>query len=316
VKRTPLGRTAASIAAGLAGVLLLAACGGGGGGGADPLSNAPADSAPADVIRVGSEQFPENQLLGEIYAQALEAKGVQVERQFAIGAREVYYPALLDGSIDVVPDYNGNLLRYVVPEATESSPEDVYAALERYFAAEEPRLRVLEQAEAENKDAFTVTRAFAEANNLTSIEDVVPLCPTIVFGGPAQFAERSYGLQGMRDNYGCEFAEFRPLDTGGPLTVAALADGTIQGADLFTTDPAIPNNDFVTLEDPRNNFPAQNVVPLINASKVTPAVEEALNGVSAALSLEDLVQLNVTLGEQTQSDADIARAWLTEKGLV
>lgn len=311
MKRTPMTRAGATIAAGMAGVLLLAACGGGGG---DPLSNAPAESAPADVIRVGSEQFPENQLLGEIYAQALEGAGVQVERQFAIGAREVYYPALLDGSIDVVPDYNGNLLRFVVPEATESSPEDVYTALE---AALPPELRLLEQAEAENKDAFTVTRAFAEQNNLTSIEDVVPLCPTITFGGPAQFAERSYGIEGMRNNYGCEFAGFQPLDTGGPLTVAALADGTIQGADLFTTDPALPANDFVTLEDPRNNFPAQNIVPLINAAKVTPEVEQALNGVSAALSLQDLVDLNLDLvAEPRRPDAEIARDWLTEKGLV
>ena len=310
MKRTPTMRAGAAVAAGMAGVLLLAACGGGG----DPLSNAPAESAPADVVRVGSEQFPENQLLGEIYAQALEGAGVQVERQFAIGAREVYYPALLDGSIDVVPDYNGNLLRFVVPEATESSPEDVYTALE---AALPPELRLLEQAEAENKDAFTVTRAFAEQNNLTSIEDVVPLCPTITFGGPAQFAERSYGIEGMRNNYGCEFAAFQPLDTGGPLTVAALADGTIQGADLFTTDPALPANDFVTLEDPRNNFPAQNIVPLINAAKVTPEVEQALNGVSAALSLQDLVDLNLDLvAEPRRPDAEIARDWLTEKGLV
>lgn len=310
MKRTPMMRVGATVAAGMAGVLLLAACG----GGADPLSNAPADSAPADVVRVGSEQFPENQLLGEIYAQALEGAGVQVERQFAIGAREVYYPALLDGSIDVVPDYNGNLLRFVVPEATEASPEDVYTALE---AALPPELRVLEQAEAENKDAFTVTRAFAEQNNLTSIEDVVPLCPTITFGGPAQFAERSYGIEGMRNNYGCEFAAFQPLDTGGPLTVAALADGTIQGADLFTTDPALPANDFVTLEDPRNNFPAQNIVPLINAAKVTPEVEQALNGVSAALSLQDLVDLNLDLvAEPRRPDAEIARDWLTEKGLI
>lgn len=306
-------RTLGAIAAGLAGLLLLSACGGGG----DPLAGPAAAPAADGVIRVGSEQFPENQLLGEIYAQALEGAGVTVERRFAIGSRETYYPGLLDGSIDVVPDYNGNLLRFVQPDATESSPEEVYAALEAYFQAEQPELRMLEQAEAENKDAFTVTRAFAEANNLTSIEDVVPLCPTITFGGPAQFAERSYGIEGMRENYGCEFADFRALDTGGPLTVAALADGTIQGADLFTTDPALPANDFVTLEDPRNNFPAQNIVPLINAAKVTPEVEEALNAVSAALSLQELVDLNLDLvAEPRMTDPEIATAWLTEMGLV
>ncbi len=304
-------RTMAVIATGLASALLLTACGGGGG---DPLSNAPADAAPAGVVRVGSEQFPENQLLGEIYAQALEGAGVTVERNLALGPREVYYEALLDGSIDVVPDYNGNLLRYVVPEATEASPEEVYAALQEALP---PELTLLEQAEAENKDAFTVTRAFAEANNLTSIEDVVPLCPTITFGGPAQFAERSYGIQGMRDNYGCEFAGFQPLDVGGPLTVAALRDGTIQGADLFTTDPALPANDFVTLEDPLNNFPAQNIVPLIKTDKVTPEVTEALNAVSAALSLQELLDLNIELGsDNPRPDAEIAKEWLTEKGLV
>lgn len=307
-------RTLGAIAAGLAGLLLLSACGGGGG---DPLAGPAAPPAADGVIRVGSEQFAENQLLGEIYAQALEGAGVTVERQFAIGSRETYYPGLLDGSIDVVPDYNGNLLRFVQPDATESSSEEVYAALQAYFQAEQPELRLLEQADAENKDAFTVTRAFAEANNLTSIEDVVPLCPTITFGGPPQFAERSYGIQGMRENYGCEFKEFRPLDVGGPLTVAALADGTIQGADLFTTDAALPANDFVTLEDPRNNFPAQNVVPLINAAKVTPQVEEALNAVSAALSLQDLVDLNLDLVATPRlTDPQIATAWLTEKGLV
>ena len=306
-------RTKLSIAAGLAGLLVLAGCGGGG----DPLASAPVDGSAAGVIRVGSEQFPENQLLGEIYAQALEAAGVQVERQLSFGPREIYFTGLKDGSIDVVPDYNGNLLRFLVPESTESSPEEVYAALETALQADNPELTMLEQAEAGNKDAFTVTRAFAEANNLTSIEDVVPLCPTITFGGPAQFAERSYGIQGMRDNYGCEFAGFQPLDVGGPLTVAALRDGTIQGADLFETDPALPANDFVTLEDPKNNFPAQNIVPLIKADKVTPEVTEALNAVSAALTQQDLIDLNIELGnDNPRPDAEIAMEWLTEKGLV
>lgn len=314
MKRTPsTRRVGAMIAAGLSGLLLLSACGGGG----DPLSNAPQDAAPADVIRVGSEQFPENQLLGEIYAQALEAAGIQVERNLALGAREVYVPALLDGSIDVVPDYNGNLLRFLQPDATEASPEEVYAAIQAALQAENPQLTVLEQAEAQNKDAFVVTRAYATANNLTSIEDVVPLCPTIVFGGPAQFAERPYGVAGLRDNYGCEFKEFRPLDTGGPLTVAALVDGTIQAGDLFTTSSTIPANDFVVLEDPLNNFPAQNIVPLINASKATPEVEAALNGVSAALTQQELLDLNVELdADSPRPDAEIARDWLTEKGLV
>ena len=294
----------------VAGALLLTACGGGNGSPfATPGSG---DTAPADVIRVGSEQFPENQLLGEIYAQALEAKGIKVERKFSIGSRETYYPALRDGSIDVIADYNGNLLLFVKTDATQSSPTDVLAALK---AALPPDLTVLDQAEAQNKDAFTVTRATAQKYNATTIEDIVPYCGEITFGGPSQFQERAYGVAGMKKNYNCTFKDFKALDTGGPLTVAALKNGDIQGADLFTTDPALPANDFVTLEDPRNNFPAQNVLPLMNKAKATGAAADALNAVSAKLSQKELLGLDVEQARKTLPDAQLARTWLKAQGL-
>lgn len=304
-------RSLGSTAAGLAALLLLTACGGGG----DPLASSGAGNQPAaaaDVVRVGSEQFPENQLLGEIYAQALEAKGVKVERKFAIGSRETYYPALQDGSIDVVPDYNGNLLLFVKTDATVSSPADVLTALKAALPA---NLTVLNQAEAQNKDAFTVTRATAEKYNAKSIEDIVPFCGEITFGGPTQFQERAYGIAGMKKNYNCTFKGFKALDTGGPLTVQALKDGTIQGADLFTTDPALVANDFVTLVDPKNNFPAQNVLPLMNKAKAVGAAAAALNGVSAKLSQKELLNLDVEQGKKTQTDAQIATTWLKAQGL-
>ncbi len=304
-------RTLVSLATGLAGLLLLTSCGGGGGGPLAP-TGAGAGQAAADVVRVGSEQFPENQLLGEIYAQALEAKGVRVERKFGLGAREVYFVALKDGSIDVVPDYNGNLLRYLDPASTQSSPTDVYKALQ---AAVPPNLTVLKQAAAENKDAFTVTAETARKYNAKSILDIAPFCGEIVFGGPTQFQERAYGIAGMKKNYNCTFKEFKALDTGGPLTVTALKDGAIQAADLFTTDPALPANGFVTLEDPKNNFPAQNIVPLINKAKATGATAEALNGVSAKLTQQELLTLNVKQGEKTLTDAQLATEWLKAQGL-
>ncbi len=303
-------RTLGMLAAGLAGLLLLTSCGGGGDPLAPPAGDQPA--AASDVVRVGSEQFPENQLLGEIYAQALEAKGVKVERKFSIGSRETYYPALQQGSIDVVPDYNGNLLLFVKTDATQSSPEDVLTALKAALPA---NLTVLDQAEAQDKDAFTVTRATAQKYNATSIDDIVAHCGEITFGGPTQFQERAYGIAGMKKNYDCTFAGFKALDTGGPLTVQALKDGTIQGADLFTTDPALVANDFVTLKDPKNNFPAQNVLPLMNKAKAVGPAAEALNGVSAKMSQQELLNLNVEQGKKAQSDAEIATTWLKAQGL-
>ena len=113
----------------------------------------------------------------------------------------------------------------------------MYAAIGRRLP---PPLVLLAPSAAEDKDAVVVTRAFATANNVRSIADLTRLCPTVAFGGPPEFATRPYGVPGLARNYGCTFREFRPLDSGGPLTVAALRAGTVQAADLFTTDPSIP----------------------------------------------------------------------------
>jgi osmoprotectant transport system substrate-binding protein len=303
------------LAAAAAGLMLLAACGGGG----DPLApggdaggGGGAEPAPADVVRIGSADFTENRVLAEIYAQTLEGIGVKVERNFGIGAREVYFPGLTDGSIDLVPDYTGVLLQYINPEATETAPDEVYAALQEAVPAP---LTVLERSEAENKDAVVVTAETAQQFG-TSLADYGPVCGELVFGGPPEFETRPDGLPGIAETYGCEFGEFRPLDTGGPLTVAALEDGTIDAADLFTTDPVIEDKGFVALEDPENNFAAQNVVPLINESKATPEVTEALNAVSAALTTEGLIELNRRMNAPEKPNVDVvAKEWITENGL-
>jgi osmoprotectant transport system substrate-binding protein len=137
-----------------------------------------------------------------------------------------------------------------------------------------------------------------------------------VFGGPPEFQTRPDGLPGLAESYGCTFKEFRPLDTGGPVTVAALADGTVQAADLFTTDPTIEDQGFVVLEDPQNNFAAQNVVPLINSAKATPQVTDALNAVSAKLTTEGLIELNRQLNAPEKPEVDtVAEGWITANGL-
>ena len=294
-----------------AATLLLTACGGGGG---DPLQQQPQAPSAADTIRIGSANFTENRLLAEIYATALSIRGVKVERQFGIGSRETYFPGLRDGSIDLVPEYTGNLLQYLDANATATAPADVYAQVTQKLP---PPLKVLQASPAEDKDAVVVTRAFATQNNLTSLADIGRLCPTMAFGGPPEFQTRPYGIPGIQKTYGCTFKEYRSLDAGGPLTVAALRDGSIQAADLFTTDASIPNNDFVVLADPQSNFAAQQVVPLVNGNKLTnPAAADVLNLISQKMDTATLTDLNRRLDAPDKPDpAQVARDWLSAAGI-
>jgi osmoprotectant transport system substrate-binding protein len=303
-------RSSTLLASALAGLLLLSGCG----GGSDPLAPSGGGQPPAatDTIRIASADFPESRLLAEIWAQALEKAGVTVERDFDIGARELYFPGMKDGSWDLVPEYTGVLLQYVKPDATETAPDAVYTALKAQVPAP---LTVLERSSAENKDAVVVTAETAQRYG-RSLADYGPVCGELVFGGPPEFQTRPDGLPGLAESYGCTFKEFRPLDTGGPVTVAALADGTVQAADLFTTDPTIEDQGFVVLEDPQNNFAAQNVVPLINSAKATPQVTDALNAVSAKLTTEGLIELNRQLNAPEKPEVDtVAEGWITANGL-
>jgi osmoprotectant transport system substrate-binding protein len=307
-----LSRPLTLVAAGAALVLGLTACGGGGSNGPLASGNSQAPAA-SDTVRIGSADFPENQVLAEIYAQSLEAKGVKVERNFNIGSREVYFPALTDGSIDLIPDYTGVLLQYINKNATETESDAVYTALQQAVPAP---LTVLDKAAAENKDAVVVTGQFAQQNNLKNIGDLAPIGGQVSFGGPSEFQTRPDGIPGIEKTYGVTFKEFKALDTGGPLTVAALKDGTVQAADLFTTDPTIEDNGFVVLGDPDSNFAAQNVVPLINSSKANDTVKQALNGVQAKLTTENLIELNRTLNAADKPDVGtVAKNWLAQNGL-
>ena len=311
-----LGRRAFSgLAAGLGLAMALSACG----GSSDPLSNAPATSGAASgeatSLVVGSADFPESQIVAELYAGALTAAGITATTKPNIGSREVYIKAVQDGSVDVVPDYTGNLLLHVDKEAAEESAEDIAAALPEKLPE---GLAVLEPSEAENKDAMVVTKATAEKYQLKSLEDLAKVCSEIVVGAPATFAERAYGLPGLKENYNCEPKKLEPFsDGGGPVTLKALLEDQVQVADIYTTTPSIADNDLVVLEDPKNNFIAQQVVPLYNEAKMTDTAKEALNSVSRILTTEDLINLNRAVsGSQKQGAKEAADAWLKEKGIV
>ncbi|RJK96353.1 ABC transporter substrate-binding protein [Vallicoccus soli] len=271
-------------------------------------------TSAAGTITVGSANFPENVLLAEMYAGVLEAAGVTVEKELNIGAREVYIPALQDGSIDLIPEYNGALLTYFAEgdvEATDS--ESVYRELQEALPE---GLTLLEQSEAEDKDTLSVTAETAERYGLETIADLAPVAGDLVVGAGPEFRTRRQGLVGLEEVYGVTFGQFRPLDVGGPLTVGALKDGEVDVANIFSTDSSIETNGFVTLEDPENLFLAENVVPVISSDKVTPEVEEALNGLSAALTTEKLTTELAKVQVDKQPAEQVAQEFLEAEGLL
>jgi osmoprotectant transport system substrate-binding protein len=293
-------------------VIALAGCGGGG----NPLKGGGGGGGGSSTtITVGSANFPENSLLAEIYAQALEAKGVKVNRKFNIGTREAYIPALKDGSIDLLPEYTGNLLSFLkkgkVP-GNNLTADKVYTDTQ---AALPSNLELLDKASAEDKDAITVTQATASKYNLKSIADLKSHASSLTIGGPPEFEKRFAGLVGLKQLYGLKFKQFKKLDTAGPITVKALKDGNVDAADLFTTDPAVAANNFVALQDPKQLFLAQNVTPLINKKKANSKVSGALNAISAKLTTDQLKDLVKQVVTDKKDPATVAKTWLSQNGL-
>lgn len=272
-------------------------------------------SGDLKTITVGSADFPESKILAEIYAQALEANGFTVSRQFGIGSRETYIPAVRDHSIDLIPEYTGNLLNYFDPTSTVTAPDAIELALLRVLPGD---LSMLPPSRAEDKDTVAVTRETAEKWNLTTIGDLAPHSAEVKFGGPSEFLDRAEGLPGLRQNYGVDIppGNFVSIsDGGGPATVRALVDGTVTAANIFSTSPAIPQNDLVVLEDPKNNFPAANVMPLVASQKMSDELKIVLDAVSAALTTEALIEMNSAVEGNRGVDPDeAARKWVQDNG--
>jgi osmoprotectant transport system substrate-binding protein len=297
-------RLAAALAGTAVAALALAGC-----ASSDPLTG---DSAGAggtgdsSTIIIGSQAYYSNEIIAEIYAQALEGAGFTVERNFNIGQRDTYIPSLEDGSIHLFPEYTGNLLQYFEPDTTATTPEDVYAAL---ADALPDGLTVLDQSPATDQDSYNVTAAFAEENGLTSIADLAGI-DGLVLGGPPELEERPYGPKGLEDVYGVSVTFNPTADT----TVDELVAGNIQVANVYSADPRIETEKLVTLEDPEGLFLASNVVPLVNAD-IADEIADVINPVSAALTPEGLIALNVESTVDERSAEDIAKDWLAANGL-
>ncbi|MCK8609505.1 ABC transporter substrate-binding protein [Agromyces sp. C10] len=303
------GRLVALAAVAVGATVALAGCASG-----DPLdsgSGGEGGDGGSETIVVGSQDYYSNEIIAELYAQALEENGFTVDRQFRIGQREVYIPEIEDGAIDVFPEYTGNLLQYYVPDTTATTSDDVYAELEGSLPE---GLRVLEQSPATDQDSYNVTRTFSEENGVTSLADLKDVSTPITLGGNSELETRPYGPEGLKSVYGVDVA-FTPIeDSGGPLTLKALVDDQVQMVNIYSADPNIAANDLVTLEDPEGLFLSSNVVPVVS-EKVTDEMAEVIDTVSAALTPEDLVALNALSVNEQQSADQIASDWLAEKAL-
>jgi osmoprotectant transport system substrate-binding protein len=279
------------------------------GSGSNPL----APGASGNSLVVGSANFPEDELLAEVYAQALQGNGIKATTKLSIGAREVYYPQVKNGAISIIPEYTGELLTTSVdPSSTAKTPAAVDAALKAKLPS---TLEILNTAPAIDADSVTVTQATANKYHLKSIGDLAPVAKNFTFGGPPEFKTRVDGLNGLSKNYGVTFKSFDPLDESGPITLAALTGGKVQAADVFTTTPAIVSDKLVSLADPKANFAAQNIIPLVYKPAATPTITDTLNEVDSHLTTAALVQMVNSVVTDKQNYSTVAAGFLQSIGM-
>jgi osmoprotectant transport system substrate-binding protein len=289
--------------------LVAVACAGPGGDGTQDGPGAPGQ------LTVGAVAFTENQILGEMYAQVLEDAGFEVERQLNLESREVLQPAIQDGEIDIAPEYLSSLLLFLNPDAEASGdPEQVRSELEPLLADSGQVL--LESSPAQDQNALVVTQETADEHGLTTTSDLAPVAGELTLGGPPECPQRPFCIPGFQEVYGIEFGNFVPLDVGGPLTAEALANGDIDVALLFSTDPEIQENGWVVLEDDEQLQSAENITPVVREDVLDSTIEERLNAISAALDTATMTELNGQVSNEGEDPADVAASFLEENGLL
>ena len=263
------------------------------------------DASQTEAVVVGSQAYYSNEIIAEIYAQALEGAGYEVERKFQIGQRDAYLPELESGAVDLFPEYTGNLLQFYSPDASATEADEVYAALGEALPE---GLSALAMSPATDQDSYNVTAEFAEANALVSLEDLVGV-EGLILGGAPELEERPYGPAGLLETYRVS-VEF---DATGDVTVDALLEGVVTMANVYSGDPRIAEFGLVTLADPQGLFLASNVVPIVSSDRAS-ELALVIDPISKALTPEGLVALNLQSTKDEMSAADIAAGWLEANG--
>jgi len=271
------------------------------------LTGCAPSSTQSQAIVIGSQAYYSNEIVAEAYAQVLEDAGYTVDRQFALGQRDVYVPALLAGEIDLFPEYTGNFLQFLDPSATQTEAADVYSALQGKLPAE---LSALAMSPASDQDSYNVTAKYAADNNLISIADLANV-KGIRLGGAPELAERPYGPKGLKSAYGVSVA----FEATGETTVEALVAGLVELANVYSADPRIQELGLVTLQDPKGLFLASNLVPIASKA-VDEMARKLVSDVSLAMSASELVAMNVRSVSEKLSSSEIAREWLLSEGLL
>jgi osmoprotectant transport system substrate-binding protein len=277
----------------------------------------PANAGNDTAIDIATFDFPESMVLGEIYAQALEKAGYDVERHIALGPRELVMPAMAHDFVDFVPEYIGTALQFAsLGELEPTSNERKTRALLR-AAMEERGSTLLASAPGQNQNGFAVTNTLADELDLDLLSDLADVDESLTFGGPPECPQRLYCLQGLESHYGLEFGDFLATDTGGPVTLSTLIAGEVDVALLFTTDPAIVRYDLELLDDDLQLQPAENVTPVIRTEIVEehgPALASTINAVTRRLSTTQLRSLNGLLNSDASNLHTVAADWLTRVG--
>lgn len=314
-------RPLAAVTAFLATVAILAAaCGGGGSGGTTTTtstkSTGTTTSGAHPTITIGTTNFAEELVLGNLYADVLRAKGFKVVLRPNLGSRQVVFPALRSGQLDLVPEYTGALLQYLEKESTAPLPADpgtLLATLRSKLAA--IGMVALTPAPAEDGDALAVTQATASRYHLSTVSSLAPVAGKLVAGGPPEFQTLADGIPGLAKVYGIHFKAVRSLDAGGPLTFAALLGNQVQVARVFSTDGRIAKDRLVVLTDDKHLVPSQHILPVVLARADSPKLSSALDALSAKLTTPVMVQLNAAVTINHDDPGSVAQGFLQRVGL-
>lgn len=270
-------------------------------------------------VRIGSTNFTEQLIVAELYGQVLESNGYRVERRLNLGNREIVAPAIESGQIDLYPEYLATYLTYITKDKSRAST-DAAATYRNLKEALAPRkLSVLGYAPAVDTNGFVVTAETAKKYTLSRMSDLAPVAGQLVLGAPPECPDRPFCLPGLQATYGIKFKDFKALDAGGPLTVAALEGKQVDVALLFTTDAVIAAKQLVLLADDKKLQLADNIAPVVRTAfldAAPPDFAPLINRVTGQITTEEITGLNRKVGLEKQDPKTVAAAWLKAKGLL